>query len=74
VFRLIADMSAQPPGLFSVIAAGSSGDPGSPHYCDQLPEWRDGRHHWIPLDRDAAARAAVDVLTLAPAGGPGGSA
>jgi penicillin amidase len=74
IFRMIADLSAEPPGFFSIIAAGASGDPGSRHYCDQLPEWVAGRHHWIPLDRDAAARDAVAVLHLVPAGGGGGSA
>jgi penicillin amidase len=74
VLRLIADMDADPPGLFVVMAAGISGNPGSAHYCDQLPEWQAGRHHWISLSRDAEARAAVSVLHLVPADGTGGSA
>jgi penicillin amidase len=74
VFRLVADMSSQPPGLYTVIAAGASGDPGSDHYCDQLPQWRAGQHHWIPLDRDAASVSAVGVLNLVPRDVSGGAA
>jgi len=70
VYRLIADLAAQPPELRAVVAAGASGDPGSPHYCDQLPEWLAGRHHRLPLDRDSAARDAVTTLRLMPARGP----
>jgi penicillin amidase len=66
-YRLIADLSASPPGLWAIDAAGASGDPGSPHYCDQLPEWLAGRHHYLPLDRAAVEREAVDRLTLDPA-------
>lgn len=63
-YRLIADLASDPPGLWAVDAAGTSGEPGSPHYCDQLPEWLAGRYHVIPLDRDRAEREAASVLVL----------
>lgn len=63
-YRLIADLATDPPGLWAVDAAGASGDPGSPHYGDQLAEWLAGRHHFIPLDRASVERAAQKRLTL----------
>jgi len=64
-YRLIADLSADPPGLYAVDAAGESGEPGSPHYCSQLPEWLAGRHHFIAMDRASLEREAHVLLTLA---------
>jgi penicillin amidase len=66
-YRLIADLSASPPGLWAVDAQGESGHPGSQHYCDQLPEWISGRYHYLPLDRAEAAKRTKSVFTLAPA-------
>jgi penicillin amidase len=63
-YRLIADLAADPPALWAVDAAGTSGEPGSPHYGDQLPEWLAGRYHRIPLDRALAEREAAGVLVL----------
>jgi penicillin amidase len=63
-YRLIADLAADPPGLYAVDAAGESGEPGSPHYGDQLPEWMAGRHHFIVMDRTRPEREAAAVLTL----------
>jgi penicillin G amidase len=63
-YRLIADLAADPPGLHAVDAAGESGEPGSPHYGDQLSEWLAGRHHFIALDRTRVEREAAAVLTL----------
>jgi penicillin amidase len=68
-YRLIADLSTSPPGLWAVDAPSQSGHPGSPHYRDQLAEWLAGRYHYLPLDRAAASRSAVDTLTLEPAAG-----
>ena len=59
-YRLISDLSTDPPGLWAVDAQGQSGHPGSPHYGDQLTEWLAGRYHFLPLDRDAAARGGGD--------------
>ena len=63
-YRLIADLSADPPGLYAVDAAGESGEPGSPHYGDQLREWLAGRHHFIAMDRAQVEREAGARLTL----------
>ena len=65
-YRLISDLSTDPPGLWAVDAQGQSGHPGSPHYGDQLTEWLNGRYHYLPLDGAAAAQEAVSTLTLTP--------
>ncbi len=70
-YRLIADMNTQPPGLWAVDSAGTSGDPASAHYCDQLPEWLAGRHHYIPLERADAERDSTSTLVLTPMPGAG---
>ncbi len=48
-----------------VIPGGTSGDPLSPHYSDQLEDWRCGRNH--PMFHDSMSPATV--LELVPAGG-----
>ena len=65
-YRLISDLSTDPPGLWAVDAQGQSGHPGSPHYGDQLMGWLAGRYHFLPLDRVTAAQEAVTTLTLTP--------
>ncbi|MBY0527225.1 MAG: penicillin acylase family protein [Gemmataceae bacterium] len=67
-YRLIADLSTSPPGLWAVDSQSQSGHPGSPHYADQLPEWLHGRYHYLPLDGAEASAAAVSRLTLEPRG------
>jgi penicillin amidase len=66
-YRLIADLSSSPPGLWAVDCESTSGHPGSPHYGDQLADWIDGRYHWIPVDPHEASRGAVARMTLNPA-------
>jgi penicillin amidase len=65
-YRLIADLSSQPPALWAVDAQSQSGHPGSPHYRDQFTEWLAGRYHCLSLDRAAASRTAVTRLVLSP--------
>jgi penicillin amidase len=48
-FRLIADLSTAPPELLTIDAQGQSGQPGSPHYSDQLDDWVAGSYHKIIL-------------------------
>ena len=137
-YRLISDLSTDPPGLWAVDAQGQSGTPRQPalrrsadgmagrpltrrgnrgtpaarttarcwprccrwptggpttvrgsaggaerhpvhapqrlHLAGAAPrppalaEWLAGRYHYLPLDRDAAAREAVTTLTLTPGG------
>ncbi len=63
-YRIVADLAESPPGLWAVDAAGQSGNPGSPNYCDQLPEWSAGRHHYVPLDRERVEAEAKTKLTI----------
>jgi penicillin G amidase len=46
VYRQVVDLAA-PESASYVIPGGSSGDPGSPHFADQLPEWAAGRR--VPM-------------------------
>ncbi len=68
-YRMIADMSTSPPGLWAVDAQGQSGHPGSQHYCDQLSAWIDGRYHYLPLERAEASKHTRYILTFAPVKG-----
>jgi penicillin amidase len=63
-YRLIAELAADPPGLWSVDAQGQSGHPGSPHYGDQLAEWIAGRYRYVPMDRTEVARTSRHTLSL----------
>ncbi|MGH2405948.1 MAG: penicillin acylase family protein [bacterium] len=70
-YRLIVDLDSSPPAILAVDAAGTSGHPGSPHYCDQLPAWLAGSHHLIVFDRvqieqDAGARLVLKPTTSRP--------
>jgi penicillin amidase len=51
VYRQVVDL-ADPDSASYVIPGGSSGDPASPHFADQLAEWAE--HRRIPMsDRSA---------------------
>lgn len=63
-FRIVADLAESPAGLWAVDAAGQSGSPGSPNYCDQLPEWTAGRLHHVPLDRKRVEAESQTYLIL----------
>ena len=47
---------------------GQSGQPGSAHYADLLPLWRDGRYFPLVYSRAAVERETAHVLWLEPAG------
>jgi penicillin G amidase len=49
VYRQVVDL-AEPGGASWVIPGGSSGDPRSPHFADQLAEWAE--HRRIPMGGD----------------------
>jgi penicillin amidase len=63
-YRFIADLSSKPPALRAVDAAGASGEPGSPHYCDQSALWLEGEHKYLTLDRAQTEREATTRLIL----------
>jgi penicillin amidase len=63
--RLIADPSNWD-STQQGIALGASGDPASPHYKDQLEEWRNVTPRAFPFSRQAVEKAAKQTLTLIP--------
>jgi penicillin amidase len=70
-YRLVSDLSRQPPVLQAIDAQSQSGHPGSPHYRDQYEVWQSGDYHEITLARDGIGDACVARLTLLP--NPSGS-
>ena len=65
-YRLIAQLDDGPAVLWSVDASGQSGNPGSSHCGDQLPEWLASRRHAIPLDPFAGDASPRSRLVLRP--------
>jgi penicillin G amidase len=65
-FRMICDLGESPAGLWAVDAQSQSGHCGSPHYGDQFETWRAGEYHFLPLDRDEAAKSFAAQLRLTP--------
>jgi penicillin amidase len=63
-YRLVADLSTSPAGLWAVDVQSQSGHPGSPHYSDQFLIWIKGEYHPLPLSRDEVARLARSTLIL----------
>ena len=62
--RFIADTS-QWDRTQQGIPLGQSGDPSSPHWTDQLADWRNVTPGIFPFTRDAVAEAAKQRLVLA---------
>ncbi|MDX6596032.1 MAG: penicillin amidase, partial [Solirubrobacterales bacterium] len=50
----------------TVLPAGVSGNPASPHWNDQTPLWASGGTHPAPVTRPAVEAAAVSALRLLP--------
>jgi penicillin amidase len=50
----------------TVLPAGVSGNPASPHWNDQAPRWAAGGSHPAPVSRPAIEAAAVSALRLLP--------
>lgn len=65
-FRLIADLAEEPAQMWTLDAAGPSGQPGSPHYANQLGDWLSGRYHRIRLERMDVFPTIRTRLTLHP--------
>jgi penicillin amidase len=63
--RLIADASDWDKTRQG-IALGVSGDPRSPHWQDQLEDWRAANPRVFPFNAAAVARSARPALTLVP--------
>ncbi len=63
VYRQIVDLGDLHGSLW-IIPGGSSGDPLSPHYADQLADWRYGRYH--PMFQNSGACSTM--LRLVPSG------
>ncbi len=63
--RLIADASDWDKTQHG-IALGESGDPRSPHWADQLADWRAATPRAFPFTAAAVARAARETMTLSP--------
>jgi penicillin amidase len=62
VYRQVVDLAAPEAASF-VIPGGASGDPGDPHFADQLAEW--ARHRSVPmLTRWADIEAAAETRTV----------
>jgi penicillin amidase len=62
VYRQVVDLAAPEAASF-VIPGGASGDPGSPHFADQLAQWAE--HRRVPmLSRWADIEAAAEASTV----------
>ncbi|MFN2452871.1 MAG: penicillin acylase family protein [Pyrinomonadaceae bacterium] len=48
------------------IALGESGDPASPHWSDQLTDWRNATPRVFPFSRSAITKASKATIVLAP--------
>jgi len=63
-YRMVCDLSSQPPSLQLVDTQGQSGHPGSPHYDDQFAIWRAGELHEVALDPEAVKQTIVSRFTI----------
>jgi len=65
-YRFLADLSESGRAQ-GVNTAGNSGNPASPHYADQFPEWLAGRYHPLWMDRADVDAHAEGTLRMEPA-------
>ncbi|MDQ3011358.1 MAG: penicillin acylase family protein [Acidobacteriota bacterium] len=63
--RMIADTSNWDNSQHG-ITLGESGNPQSPHYKDQLDDWRNVTPRVFPFSNQAVSKAAKSVVTLVP--------
>ena len=63
-YRFIADLAADPPAYLSIDAHGQSGNPGSPNYGDQQPDWLAGSYRTVSWDGAAEPRSALVIEPL----------
>jgi penicillin amidase len=64
-YREIFDLADWDRSL-AVNVPGQSGQPGSPHYDDLLPLWREGHYFQLAYSRKAVDAVTTDVLELTP--------
>jgi len=67
-YRLLVDLAEAPAQMWSLDAAGPSGQPGSPHYANQFGDWLAGRYRQICLEREDVRPTIRTTLTLRPSG------
>ena len=65
-YRLIHDLSSNPPEMLAVDCQSQSGQAGSPHYDDQFASWAAGQYHVLCLDREKTASSRVHHQALLP--------
>ncbi len=65
-YRLLVDLADAPAQMWSLDAAGPSGQPGSPHYANQFEDWLAGRYQRIGLDRDDVRPTIRNTLRIQP--------
>ncbi|MBX3437342.1 MAG: penicillin acylase family protein [Planctomycetaceae bacterium] len=65
-YRMILDLHEEPPGLWASDGQSQSGQPGSPHYDDQLDDWLAGEYHFLSLERNRLHTPSDRVFRLEP--------
>jgi penicillin amidase len=63
--RFVADLSDWD-NTRQCLPLGQSGDPASPHWKDQLPEWFDVNPRPFPFSEKSVKRSAQKILTMIP--------
>jgi penicillin amidase len=53
-FRMVVELDDPRRGYWGIEVASASGQPGSPHYSDQIEPWAAGRLFYVPLTGDIA--------------------
>jgi penicillin amidase len=64
-YRLLVDFAASPPAL-GVNISGQSGQPGSPHFADQLDDWAGQGYHPLHMERAAVEQQASGRADIRP--------
>ena len=65
-YRFLVDFAADVPAV-ATNTLGQSGQPGSPHFADQLEDWVVGRYHPLVMERDAVEREPTTRVRIEPA-------
>ena len=63
--RMVTDLADWDAATW-VVATGTSGHPGSPHYTDQVDAWATGKQYPWPFTAPAVEQAATSTLVLRP--------